>query len=880
MLREEVRAHVALVQGDVGGFLAALEAMMAGVCDFKQIQDKLDSQIVEQVEPPSILRMFTASIDQLVQRPVAQGHLTKQLLHLLLNLVPRAVQRWPEGPELMQAEAAALLRHCCEAREARVAAKIAVNFQMTEQSLEGGEFCQDAMEAYVKELLEDAATFHPAVTLMLQFPMLQGRLPTDRILEDIVAAGQENLAARLAEALGNEAKGHVVTACIDTQRLRAAAGFVREWRLRADFPDVERQYKERGMEKLADRQLWDVAASFAGQDAGLQAKLLERMALEGEAEQAEVYRLQWGLPATLLQVDPEVLQAREARERATYLQLDIPLESLHFVSEPEQVAKAVRQLLAAPVIGLDTEWRASHEPGSTNGSAIALLQLGTGSEVFVVDMPALHACEELDRGLALLMESDDIAIVGFEIAGDLKKLASSYPRMQAFKAVNRIVELQRMWRPAAARKSSKQMSFGLSKLSEVVLGRPLNKAMQVSNWEARPLSHRQLTYAALDAHVCVRIFNVMLHDRPGCDAAAVFSFPQPRNKSKVATDAKDCSSPGLKRGRGKDDDDDSGGAGGGTGGNGTSAGRGSPGAGQQGTQAVADGVHGGTNSGSQDASQGKQGDGDGQGQRGKGKQEVGFLAATGPESLNRAAAQAILELNQLLPLASGSAAPAAVLQALPLLMRAALMSLGLSAAFRVVGTTEAKANSLVTCPGAAVTLAVAGCQVAKTMAVVAGHQRQPWLLVLRGERRADFRKARPSGQPPPRGNGLPAASAAREAPSSLPALMNSKRPLATTQAHSRPLATPSSCRAWWTKAFARTRPLPPPLPLTRAAAGAELQRSNGCCTAVPGCRAALRLSPWRCCCCCAAGSRWTWSWRALGRLPPPRAPTMRLLLLC
>ncbi len=39
-------------------------------------------------------------------------------------------------------------------------------------------------------------------------------------------------------------------------------------------------------------------------------------------------------------------------------------------------------------------------------------------------------------------------------------------------------------------------SVGLSTLALHVLGRPLDKSMQMSDWEARPLSQRQVVYAA------------------------------------------------------------------------------------------------------------------------------------------------------------------------------------------------------------------------------------------------------------------------------------------------------------------------------------------------------------------------------------------------
>lgn len=143
---------------------------------------------------------------------------------------------------------------------------------------------------------------------------------------------QESLGSRLVEGLGDEPKRLLVSTCISHSRLREAAAFVRQWGLRADFPDVERQYQAsrcsqhrqqsgpapadplfcsgdaplrpqiRSMEKLMERELWDVAASFAGDDRGLQTCLLTKMAMEGELAMAEMYRQEWNLPHEVLQV--------------------------------------------------------------------------------------------------------------------------------------------------------------------------------------------------------------------------------------------------------------------------------------------------------------------------------------------------------------------------------------------------------------------------------------------------------------------------------------------------------------------------------------------------------------------------------------------------
>mmetsp|Transcript_41826 Transcript_41826/g.112035 ORF Transcript_41826/g.112035 Transcript_41826/m.112035 type:complete len:138 (+) Transcript_41826:67-480(+) len=50
---------------------------------------------------------------------------------------------------------------------------------------------------------------------------------------------------------------------------------------------------------------------------------------------------------------------------------------------------------------------------------------------------------------------------------------------------------------------------GLSRLVQQVLGLPLDKTEQTSDWETRPLSQSQMIYAGLDAHCLVRVVDAM-----------------------------------------------------------------------------------------------------------------------------------------------------------------------------------------------------------------------------------------------------------------------------------------------------------------------------------------------------------------------------------
>lgn len=53
-------------------------------------------------------------------------------------------------------------------------------------------------------------------------------------------------------------------------------------------------------------------------------------------------------------------------------------------------------------------------------------------------------------------------------------------------------------------------AVSLTRLTELLLGAPLDKAQQRSDWEARPLAGAQRAYAAADAAVLVALFDELL----------------------------------------------------------------------------------------------------------------------------------------------------------------------------------------------------------------------------------------------------------------------------------------------------------------------------------------------------------------------------------
>jgi prolyl-tRNA editing enzyme YbaK/EbsC (Cys-tRNA(Pro) deacylase) len=203
-------------------------------------------------------------------------------------------------------------------------------------------------------------------------------------------------------------------------------------------------------------------------------------------------------------------------------------------------------------IGIDAEW-APREPGDRGPlPPVQLLQLATPRAVFLLDLPALcpdagppaaevdpdgmpppppppplcEAAQEVAALLAALLADERLLKLGYGLAGDLQRLASSYPRL-----------LPPGWTPggggarglvdiadaAAALAPGVRAGSGLSRLAGDMLGAPLDKRQQRSAWGARPLSAAQLAYAAADAAVLPAILDAM---RRGAEPDGAARFRQ------------------------------------------------------------------------------------------------------------------------------------------------------------------------------------------------------------------------------------------------------------------------------------------------------------------------------------------------------------------
>jgi len=208
------------------------------------------------------------------------------------------------------------------------------------------------------------------------------------------------------------------------------------------------------------------------------------------------------------------------------------------------------------VVGFDAEWGDDH-------AGVDILQIATTDAVILIDIPAVSMSpgggNALERTVGRLFDRRlqcrrcvgcgenggcdddnddgdgrnvaDIVVVGFSCKQDLSRLRSSpcTPLLDDYDDDYNDDEVTPHPRQKRKRKRSHWLSgtsavldaknfgeeydepklkrLGLSRFCEFYLGKPLDKAEQCSMWSVRPLSLEQRAYAALDAWVCVAIYD-------------------------------------------------------------------------------------------------------------------------------------------------------------------------------------------------------------------------------------------------------------------------------------------------------------------------------------------------------------------------------------
>jgi ribonuclease D len=191
-----------------------------------------------------------------------------------------------------------------------------------------------------------------------------------------------------------------------------------------------------------------------------------------------------------------------------------------YLSDPAQIAEAVEALRREPVIGLDTE---TYWDAKTNGSYVSLAQLaGREGDVIVADVMSAGI-----EPLRPLLEAPKVRMVAHNARFDEAML-----RGAGVKAYG-LIDTLRMSRMALSLDS-----HSLASVCEHLLGLPMDKSLQRSNWRRRPLTRAQIEYAALDARIAILVYDELsrvLSEKGILDAVLRESVVEPREASAEAS---------------------------------------------------------------------------------------------------------------------------------------------------------------------------------------------------------------------------------------------------------------------------------------------------------------------------------------------------------
>jgi len=167
---------------------------------------------------------------------------------------------------------------------------------------------------------------------------------------------------------------------------------------------------------------------------------------------------------------------------------------IYLIDTPEKLDKAMEMLQDKDLLGFDTETRPSFKKGQMH--EVSLLQLSTADEAFLFRLNYIG----LPSSLRQLLEDASVVKIGLALRDDLNGLQ----RLGKFKPQG-FIDLQHI------AQEHEVPHNGLKKLAALFLNYRISKSRskRLSNWEAEHLGPKQVRYAATDAWICLKLYQVM-----------------------------------------------------------------------------------------------------------------------------------------------------------------------------------------------------------------------------------------------------------------------------------------------------------------------------------------------------------------------------------
>jgi len=177
-----------------------------------------------------------------------------------------------------------------------------------------------------------------------------------------------------------------------------------------------------------------------------------------------------------------------------------PEKDLIYIDDVESEAfdLAVKDILNSKAIGFDTEFKFNLTRFDTHGTA--LMQIATPDKAYIIDSLKVSETPKYNKFVKDLVTNPHIQIVGHTLSADLSKLRQTGDNDKTLEIAGEL-DISKLYRTLFPEKSK----YSLAAICEDLIGKPMSKYEQISNWHYRPLRKAQLHYAAMDVVICLKL---------------------------------------------------------------------------------------------------------------------------------------------------------------------------------------------------------------------------------------------------------------------------------------------------------------------------------------------------------------------------------------
>lgn len=177
----------------------------------------------------------------------------------------------------------------------------------------------------------------------------------------------------------------------------------------------------------------------------------------------------------------------------------IKLTDVRIVKSDKDAAEAMTALMAADVLGFDTESKPTFLKGELS-TGPHLVQLATDDCAYLFQIGAMPAVAVLKA----VLESTAVLKVGFGLSDDVKRLRAKLG-----------IETSNVLDLSTALRKNERNTLGAKTAVARFFGKKLQKSKKITttNWALPRLSEKQILYAADDAHVALKIYRRWRRDQ-------------------------------------------------------------------------------------------------------------------------------------------------------------------------------------------------------------------------------------------------------------------------------------------------------------------------------------------------------------------------------